>query len=328
MKNILIFLILLFSVDRGLGSILDRISANTKMGEGLGLVNFALDQSPQILILGSSRAKHHLDPNIIAAKTSMTVFNGGINGQEFLYAIMFFDLWRKSHPAPKAILLNVDPNFFQWSEWEHANTIIFSPFIHKDAEVDKILMERSKFESLKYAFQVYRYNGKILPMLKNAWRKPPPGFCGFIPLEGNLAESDVFRTRSAPPDPFFSKEKMQYFDELCIYCKSHDTVLFLVHGPRLLPGNGGDPEWVAGVEKLVANHPGVKFINISEQTYPEPFATNHRLYADMDHLNGQGAKLYSTMVANQVKQYLAFVKQEGQAPPQAQAPTSITGPSQ
>jgi len=154
MRNILIFTVLLFSFDRGLASILERIHDNTKRGEGAGLVNFALEQSPQMLILGSSRAKHHLDPSILAARTSMTTFNCGINGQGLLYAIMFFDLWAKDHPAPKAILLNVDSNSFQWSEEELAKVGSFMPFLHENAEVDRILMERSPFESFKFTFHI------------------------------------------------------------------------------------------------------------------------------------------------------------------------------
>jgi len=146
-------------------------------------------------------------------------------------------------------------------------------------------------------------------MVKNAWRTPPAGFNGFIPLEGHMAESDLSRTPSTQHAPLFAEEMMHYFEELYSYCRSHGTFLFLVHGPRAVSGNGGDLEWVPGVEKLAAEHPGVKFINISEQTYPEPFATDHRLYADKDHLNSEGAKLYSTMVANEIHQYVI------QAPP-------------
>lgn len=96
MKRLFYFAILVIGLDRVIGFSLDRLYLRTESGESGGLINHALRQNPDILVLGSSRAKYHVSPDVLADKLSVSAYNAGIGGQDFLYAVMLLDLWGRS----------------------------------------------------------------------------------------------------------------------------------------------------------------------------------------------------------------------------------------
>ena len=101
-------------------------------------------------MLGSSRAKHHVSPAILRARLFDSVYNAGINGQGFLYAIMLLDLWTRSHALPKAILLHIDPQSLSRSEEELQRTSVFSAYFGESERIRSILLMRGKYEWLEY----------------------------------------------------------------------------------------------------------------------------------------------------------------------------------
>src|SRR5256885_4094904 len=104
---------LIVIIDIALGASLGRLYRKTHTGESGGLINDALSRDAQVLLLGSSRMRHHGMPAVLNRKLSLTAFNAGMDGQDFLYAMMLFDLWQRSHAPPNSIVLNIDPDSFQ-----------------------------------------------------------------------------------------------------------------------------------------------------------------------------------------------------------------------
>src|SRR5262245_41121098 len=109
---------LIVIIDMALGVSLDWLYRKTYTGETGGLINDALSRHAQVLLLGSSRMRHHAMPAVLNHKLSLSAYNAGMDGQDFLYAMMLFDLWQRSNPPPKAILLNIDPDSFQRNDDE------------------------------------------------------------------------------------------------------------------------------------------------------------------------------------------------------------------
>src|SRR5919197_2165224 len=108
MRSLLAFVLLAVAIDRVGGEALDA-AYRRAAGGGYGLVNHQLATGADVLVLGSSRARNHVDPAVLREELSSSEFNAGVAGHDFLYAMMLFDLWRRAHPAPRAIVLNVDP---------------------------------------------------------------------------------------------------------------------------------------------------------------------------------------------------------------------------
>src|SRR6185503_72737 len=134
---------LIVVMDIVLGASLNRLYRKTHTGESGGLINDALSRHAQILLLGSSRMRHHAMPAVLNRKLSLTAFNAGMDGQDFLYAMMLFDVWQRSNAPPKAIVLNIDPDSFEKSDDELQRAGIFSFYYDDSSLVRQILSQRS-----------------------------------------------------------------------------------------------------------------------------------------------------------------------------------------
>src|SRR5215468_9505251 len=88
--------VLIVIMDISLGTGLGHLYRKTHTGESGGLINDALSRRPQVLLLGSSRVRHHAMPAVLNRKLSLSAYNAGMDGQDFLYAVMLFDLWQRS----------------------------------------------------------------------------------------------------------------------------------------------------------------------------------------------------------------------------------------
>ena len=71
-------------------------------------------------------------PAVLGHKLLLTAFNAGIDGQDFLYAMMLFDLWQRSNAPPEAIVLNVDSDSFEKADDELQRASVFS-FYYDDS---------------------------------------------------------------------------------------------------------------------------------------------------------------------------------------------------
>src|SRR5437763_13062911 len=137
---------LIVILDVTLGDSLGWLYHKTYTGESGGLINHALSRKVQVLLLGSSRMRHHAMPAILNRTLSLTAYNAGMDGQDFLYAVMLFDLWQRSDAPPKAIILNIDADSFQKSDQELQRTEVFSVYYNNRSLVRYIITPRSRFD--------------------------------------------------------------------------------------------------------------------------------------------------------------------------------------
>lgn len=303
MKKFLLFAILVIGLDQTIGCLLNRLYLRTNSGEEGGLINWALRQDPDVLVLGSSRAKHHVSPAILKERLSASAFNAGINGQDFLYASMLLDLWTRSHRPPKLILLHVDPKSFARSEAELQRTSVFSAYFGKSQRVRDILLMRGKFERVKYLSFSYRFNGKVLAILKNLIRRFDEKFDGYVGLKGSLdsrsmqipAAGDVPELESAPAWDL----KLGYLDEIARYCKANGVRLLLFHSPRFDEDPAALAAWSTRLAILVASREGVEFLDLAGGSQ-KLFEGRPDLFKDHAHLNSTGAEMFSALLADEV----------------------------
>jgi hypothetical protein len=313
MRKFALFLAALAAVDRVIGFGMDALYRRSLAGEMGGLINLALSRDAELLVLGSSRAQHHLAPKILGRALGRKAFNAGVDGQDFLYAMMLFDLWTERHGAPRMVLLQVDPMSFRRSPDELGRASVFAPFVDRSALVRDVLYSRSRWDRLKYLSSSYRYNGKVFAVLKNAMRRPEPGFDGFVgippdPNAGDAGAIDAALRLSDSNEPFWDR-KLALFDRLDAYCRAHGTKLVLVRSPHYAPDSDSERRWLGEMRGLLARHPAVVFLDAAA-LYSASFRGRPELFKDAYHLNASGAELFSTLLA----QELAGPKSEAERP--------------
>jgi hypothetical protein len=301
MRRLFIFVgvaALIVIMDIALGASLDRLYRKTRTGETGGLINDALSRHEQILLLGSSRMRHHAMPAILNRKLSLTAFNAGMDGQDFLYAVMLFDLWQRSNAPPKAIVLNIDSDCFEKSDEELQRAGVFSFYYDNSELVRQILNQRSRFERLKFLSRAYRANGKVFAIARNLFTHRDRDFDGFEPLSGHLSARTVgARHESIPTLTEFWSLKVECFKRLANYCSKHGTRLVLVQSPRYREDQRAHDAWVNVLSQFLASYPDVEFVDLSACAHPDVFRDKPELFKDGSHLNAHGAEIFSTMLA-------------------------------
>lgn len=301
LRAILTFALLLILLDRVIGGAFRTLYFRTKTGEGGGLINFALQQNPELLILGSSRAKHHFDAGIISKTLSMSAYNAGINGQDFLYASMLLDLRRHVEPAPKVILFHVDTVSFGENTEEITRAKVFSYYLERSAIVRATLL-RSFADRLKYLSLSYRANGKVLPILTNL--KPRrESTNGFVALSGLMKTPQSFDRPTPPPWPL----KLKFLEDIVRTCHANGVKLFFVNSPRFLVNEIERKEhqvWRAQLAEILKPYPDVELIELNSLTHPETFQ-RPEIYRDSGHMNRAGAELFSRLLAADLQRRLA-----------------------
>jgi hypothetical protein len=290
---------LIVIMDIALGASFGWVYRKTHTGESGGLINDALFRHAQVLLLGSSRMRHHAMPAVLNRKLSLTAFNAGMDGQDFLYAVMLFDLWQRSNPPPKAIVLNIDSDSFEKSDEELQRAGIFSFYYDDSPVVRRILNERSRFERLKFLSRAYRANGKVLAIGKNLFTHPADDFDGFEPLSGCLSPQTVgARRESIPTLTEFWSLKVECFKRLADYCKNHGTHLVLVQSPCYREDTRAHDAWVDVLSQFLASYPDVDFVDLSNCAHADVFRDKPELFKDGSHLNAHGAEIFSAMLAD------------------------------
>jgi hypothetical protein len=309
MKQIIFFVLLVVSLDLGLGSVLDRIQRQTFTGDRGGLLNYALTQEPQVLVLGSSRAQLHIMPSVLTKKLGLTAYNAGLKGQDLLYSVMLYDLWKRRHPPPKILLLTIDIESLIPRETEVNTAQIVAAYLDESPLVREILYSGSPFKRLQYLSSTYRFNGVVLSLAKRAFDRPPPGYDGFLVSPGALdpaSETGVLnaldqdRTAAEMAQVPFSQRKVGYLRALAEETARNGTRFFLVHTPIFRQDEAAHRIWVDKLQATLADMPGVQFVDVCITTHPELF-THPELYRNLNHLNLAGAETLTGLLAEAIK---------------------------
>lgn len=309
MKQIIVFVLLAVLLDRGLGSVLGSIQRQAFTGDRGGLLNYALTQEPQILVLGSSRAQFHIKPSVLTKKLGLTAYNAGDKGQDFLYSVMLYDLWKRRHPPPKILVLTIDIESLIPRETEVNTAQIVAPYLDESPLVREILYSGSPFKRFEYLSSTYRFNGAVLSLANHAFRRPPPGYDGFTVAAGLLdpaSETGVLnaldqdRTAEEMAHVPFSPTKLRYLRALAEETTRNGTRFFLVHTPIFRQDEAAHRVWVNKLQAALAEMPGVQFVDLCITTHPELF-TQSKLYRNLNHLNSAGAEILTALLAEEIE---------------------------
>jgi hypothetical protein len=292
-------LALLVIADRAIGGAFEYLYFQTRSGEGGGQINAALTTPAQVLLVGSSRMKHHADTGVLARRLATSVYNAGINGHDFLYAAMLLDVRLHAADRPRVVVLHVDPDSFSHNPIELSRARIFAYYLDRSAIVRRVLFEDGWAQRSKYLSLTYRANGKALPIIKNVVIPSNTSDGGFEPLNGSMQLPAV-----APPrlDATFWAFKLSLFNDLVQLCRATGTTLILVNSPTYFV-TGAEREqhdrWRSALRRLLDAYPDVPFLEINSVTCPAVFDDPGE-YRDSSHLNSRGARIYSELLADEV----------------------------
>lgn len=291
------------ALDASLGRVSRAAYERTMTGDGAGVLNYSITKPTGILVLGSSRARHHLMPEVLERVLGLPSYNAGFNGNDLLYAAAVVHLRARRTPEPNAVILVVDPLSFVRNEDEIQRTFVLSMYADDEAVFDLLAM-RGRYERLKLVSQSYRMNGKVFPVLRNLTSQPSPSYDGFVPLNGLVPA----RERGRPDrllvgtfDQPFWDLKVTRLGELFRYYRERHIPFVLVHTPSLGYSPREHAVWIERVEQALSAFPGLRLLDQSQYVNPI-FLDNTDLFSDELHLNQRGARIFSEQLARALQE--------------------------
>ncbi|MEO7524252.1 MAG: hypothetical protein ABIT58_09170 [Ferruginibacter sp.] len=304
-----IFLIVLFGCDRVIVYFFAKyIFPKTLSGESGGTVNYLLNRKKNVdfVVMGSSRAKHHINPALLSNLYNGNGYNIGINGTGgVIYNNLLLNLMLEKGVKPKMLLLQTDP--YPYFTVDNVNNVAeispLYPFMDEGKKFKELIMQNSGYaEKVKLMFHSYRYNGKMVNLFFNFLKtnsiKENNGFEG---TPGRI-DTAAFSISADPEEKLnFSEAKTNALTGIIQNCKANNIRLAIVFPPSYrnsIYSKAGNKKMI---ELLHRN--GVSEIYDFSNVEELPSLQSGELWKNATHLNNQGAARFSLLLNEALKQF-------------------------
>ena len=297
-----LFVVLAVVLDLAFGMLL--LSAHEACRSGAtsgGVSRWALDQTEaQVVIFGSSRARHHVVPAVIERELGLRSVNVGLDGQGLRYARLMEILLIERLTGPRLFILQVDEK--ELFEPPTGREMVLAPLYGTSEAFDAAFTDGMPLRRLKLVSHAYRFNSLVLPLLTNLLTPRPVREGGFDALDGTMsvAPSGVSRRSTAP----LREDGLALVRDFIDGARRNGIEVVLFLGPRLQSGR--DPESAfdraSGALADVARSTGATFVPLGEEA--SPVFRDPASYSDANHLNRTGALALSTLLAKEARRAL------------------------
>jgi hypothetical protein len=273
-----------------------------------------------IVITGSSRALVQYDPRTIEAVTGRSAFNLGRNGSQTDMQVAFLKAYLAHNRRPAVVIHNLDAFSFVTTQ-QIFEPVQYIPYLYDSSLYDPMLkIDRDTWKS-RY-IPLYGY---VVEDMNFTWLDGVAGFFGWSPHEDYFLgfnprhlywTGDFESFKEANPQGVrFDIEPAGIEDlkNLVSICKQNGIQLIFVYSPEYKQ-----------MQQITSNRAEifVEFHRIAE-TDSIPiwdysnwqYNTDKQLFYNSQHLNADGAALFSEDLARRLEQFLA--EQSGTAPREA-----------
>ena len=139
--SILFILIGVFVVDRAGGKVMWWINRHTQDVSGPKIKYLVNDVHEDVVMMGASRCNLHYVPSIISDSIGMSVYNGGVDASNNIYAHYIVLNHILAHHTPKVICLEIMTSDYG-EESNPFNTVtFFAPYIGINERADSAFRE-------------------------------------------------------------------------------------------------------------------------------------------------------------------------------------------
>ena len=297
--KVILFVLILFVVDRSLGYYLDRKYEVNTCDYMNGRFNaFIKHENVDTLFIGSSRVLHMIVPELLGSKTKNLAFQK----KHIYHNIILIDLLKEKKKLPKKLLvLNFDlDDLYLESENDLLNQLnSLSYYYHKNDLAKKLIDRNGYQEKIKFLSEPYRYNGDGWKLISY----PITGNCvtyredGYFPLLPSQKDSIRLAQSLIEQEDLYKFDKINQavvgvLDYLVELCKNENIDLKIINGPYYdLPS-----EFIKAGKymKNYCDKKGVYFVDFNDCQIQG--LEDITLWYDNMHLNDNGAKIYTKHV--------------------------------
>ena len=302
LKLLGLFLVFLAVGNAVATGVLEYAYARTLAGSSGGRLNYFLQnhQKYKAVILGNSRAHRQIDPEQLFLPT----YNLAHSGMDSVFHVGLLSELARQKALPPVVLLHLDTRFFVTGR--DRNRVLsdaghLKQLYGKNPDITKFIQERDRFADLKYLMTAYRFNGKVLPILKNAIASASEQGSGYQALEpspedmGRVQEA-LSRKGEVEPGKGLSEAECELLRLAVRICKDNDVQLVCFTGPVLFPDYDLARAKAFLDEELGAA--GVPYFDFQRDAIAE---LDETMWRDQTHLNHKGALILSKELSKRLQ---------------------------
>lgn len=293
--SIIFVLVGLFAVDRLGGMVMWWINQHTHDVSGPKIKYLVNNVHEDVVLMGTSRCNLHYVPSIISDTLGMSVYNGGIDASDNIYAHYIMLNHILAIHKPKVICLDVMTSDFAKRPDPFNTVSFFAPYFGRNEGADSVFRLAGKYCCYRVS-HLYRYNAKAVSNIAGlAINRNAGGDNGYIPCPQPRFFPDVLQHSNTPMA--VDSLKLNFVQRFIDLCHRNDIKLIFVISPMYTQIDA-DHYWPL---KDIAKRNNIPFLDYHEaglyQDHPEYFK-------DPAHLWDKGARLYSSVFASDLKRVL------------------------
>jgi|WetSurSiteA1Bulk_404760.scaffolds.fasta_scaffold01196_5 hypothetical protein len=299
--KIILFSITVLVIDKVVGSYCNNLFENTSFPQHARLRYIIDSLNQEIVLLGSSKAENQFIPSIITKLTGISSYNCGFSGQGLQFSYIQLCEIVKRH-KPKIVILDVTPNILLDPDSQEKLNILL-PLFNRDTLIYNAITNNRTIEKIKLLSSIYPYNSIILDLIRGIYFKHyKDSMNGFSPLYGVIDTTDIklkinrdFAVSNIPSSKTF------YLKKIIELCNKEDILSVIIISPAYCT-NVNFNKIISNIQNIVfSQSKQIIFWNMSQDS---TFINRQDLFYNNLHLNYEGAKLYSFIIANRINQLL------------------------
>ncbi len=295
--KLFLFLSLLIVTDRLSGYLFDYLMHVQARGR-YHKINYSLAHArEQIIILGSSRGENNYIPAIIAQRTGKSCWNASRAGQSIPFFLTLGKVICQRH-TPEVVVLNMDPKALE-GPVDFSRLGVLKPFANKYPIVTEILSSKNSMEKCKLRSNLYLYNSALYYLTLGSFPgagEGDPNDQGWIGRYGKIDSSRFPQSvyaESSPATSQLDRQKIIMLNELIDLFASRKIKLCLVFSPDFYP-YGNETLTLRYIRELQS----VKSFVLLDMSATRKLNRHPQYYYDLDHMNPEGAAVYSQMIGD------------------------------
>ena len=275
---------------------MEKVLAETVKGDW-GRSNYLMKEATgDVIVLGSSRAIHHYNVDILSDTLGLSCINAGEDGMGILLMKSRFNQLIKRR-VPQMVIYEIHPEYDLFAESDNSKYLKYlRPYVWLD-EIYSSVLEVSPNEKWELSSKMYQYNSIFIDIIVQ-WISRVPVMAReshWSPLngvfDGKVDSSKITGTFA------IDALKEQYLRDLCVSCRNNNILLLFAMSPFYNEDTYTVPP---SLEDMIIEYQ-IPFIN---HYCDSSFVFNPSLFVDTAHLNERGANLFSSQIASEVKEIM------------------------
>ena len=294
--SIIIIISGIFIVDRIGAKAMWWVNQHTNENAGLKIRTMINDVNADVLLMGTSRCNRHYVPSIISDSIGMSVYNGGIDASDNIYAhYTLLNLILKRY-KPKVICLEVSTNDFTNPQDPFSTVSFFAPYFGNNEQSDSIFHLAKLYWPYKL-FHLYRFNAKATSNIAGLFIAPQDvGKDGYVPSQ-EPAHHITGEATTAENLGSTDRQKIRFIQRFIDICNKENIRLIFTISPAYTKITTTHYKQL----KDIANQNGIELLDFHSKKL---FLDHPEYFEDRVHLWDKGARLYSIVFAGQLKSIL------------------------